>query len=114
MKLRAATVVIAVVAASMRLVPGDDLPSLDWPQWGQGPEHRGSVSVAGQPIAAQLANVIYDPLLPEEQAFAGGDLVAHYQVPLLDGQDVFMEFKTGTYSRPFNSQVWQEARLHWE
>jgi hypothetical protein len=52
--------------------------------------------------------------VPQEQASAGGTLLAHYQVPLLDGADVFMAFKTGDYSNPFNSQVWHEKRLKWE
>ena len=90
----------------------DDLRN--WPQWGQNPQHTGTIGVVGQPINQILADRVYDPLVPDEQAFTGGELLAHYQVPLLDGQDVFMEFKSGDYSNPFNSQVWHEKRLHWE
>jgi len=96
------------------LLANDELGTLNWPQWGQNPQHQGFVNVKGQEIESQLANIVYDPFVPEEQAFTGGDLLAHYQVPLLDGQDVFMAFKTGDYKNPFNSQVWHEKRLHWE
>jgi hypothetical protein len=58
-----------------------------------------------------------------------GILAAHFQVPLVDGDDVFMEWKTGTYipcdppgwmtTEPcgvnsWNTQIWNERRLHWE
>jgi hypothetical protein len=85
-----------------------------WPQWGQNPQHTGNVDVVGQHIDQILEDIVYDPFVPDEQAFTGGELLAHYQVPILDGQDVFMEFKTGDYSDPFNSQVWHQKRLHWE
>ena len=41
---------------------------MDWPQWGQGPEHQGMVSVDGQRIDRQLADVTYDPFVPQEVA----------------------------------------------
>src|SRR5215472_12824826 len=65
----------------------------------------------------------------KEQAENGGELLAHYQAPLTHGQDVFMEFISGTYVScnppgaytPFPcgndnwfNQVWNEKRLHWE
>jgi hypothetical protein len=107
-------VVLAATISLTALVLLADGGTFNWPQWGQNPQHQGFVGVAGQAISSQLANVIYDPLVPAEQAFTGGELLAHYQVPILDGQDVFMEFKTGDYSNPFNSQVWHEKRLHWQ
>jgi hypothetical protein len=106
---------MAAMLSATALVSLADAPSpFSWPQWGQNPQHQGFTAAAGQPIQSQLANIVYDPLVPDEQAFTGGELLAHYQVPILDGQDVFMEFKTGDYSNPFNSQVWHEKRLHWE
>jgi hypothetical protein len=71
----------------------------------------------------------YDPFVPKEQAENNGELLAHYQAPLTNGQDVFMEFISGTYVScnppgsytPFPcgndnwfNQVWSEKRLHWE
>jgi hypothetical protein len=104
----------ATIALTVLVLLADESGTFNWPQWGQNPQHQGFVGVAGQAISSQLANIIYDPLVPQEQASTGGELLAHYQVPILDGQDVFMEFKTGDYSNPFNSQVWHEKRLHWE
>src|SRR5262245_19797719 len=100
-----------------------------WPQWGQNPEHSGSVAVVGQNPNQTLARVVYDPFVASEQAENSGDLLAHYQAPLIDGRDVFMEFISGTYVAcdpvgtytPFPcgndnwfNQVWNEKRLHWE
>lgn len=96
-----------------------------WTEWGQNAQHTGSVAVVGQHADRRTADLIYDPFVAQEQAEAGGDLVVHYQAPLADGDDVFMEFKTGTWipckpagsGQPFpcgvdawNSQIWGEAR----
>jgi outer membrane protein assembly factor BamB len=100
-----------------------------WPQWAHDAQHRGMVSIAGQHLRHQLADIIYDPFVPQERAEQFGILSAHYQVPLVDGDDVFMEFKTGTYiscdppgwmtTEPcgvntWNTQIWNERRLRWQ
>ncbi|HKF41985.1 MAG TPA: hypothetical protein VKG01_02690 [Thermoanaerobaculia bacterium] len=86
-----------------------------WPQWALNPQHTGQVGVAGQNLNNQLADIIYDPLAPQEMAANGGELQAHYQVPLIDnGTDVFMEFKSGTYNKNrYDTQVWGENGLKW-
>src|SRR5439155_614267 len=78
-----------------------------WGQWGQNAQHRGSVAVAGQTGSNILANIVYDPFTDKEQngPYAAGDLLVHYQTPLLSGNDVFMEFKTGQFSNIKNWQV---------
>jgi hypothetical protein len=118
MNRRGKVVSVAAVAATVLtgviLVADDESGGSIWPQWGQNSQHHGFVNAEGQQIQSQLANIIYDPLVPDEQAANGGELLAHYQVPLLDGQDVFMAFKSGNYSNPFNSQIWHEKRLRWE
>jgi hypothetical protein len=101
-------VIAATIALTALVLLADESGTFNWPQWGQNPQHQGFVGVTGQAISSQLANIIYDPFVPQEQAFTGDGLQVHYQVPLLDGQDVFMAFKTGDYSNPFNSQVWHE------
>jgi hypothetical protein len=111
---RTVVAIAATIAVTALVLLAEESGTLNWPQWGRNPQHQGFIGVLGQPIGSQLANVIYDPLVSQEQAFTGGELLAHYQVPLLDGEDVFMAFKTGDYSNPFNSQVWHEKRLHWE
>jgi outer membrane protein assembly factor BamB len=86
-----------------------------WPQWALDAQHTGQVSVAGQPLQHILASVIYDPLVPDEMAANGGDLLAHYQVPLIDSDRIFMEFKTGTYSKNrYSTQTWGENGFQWQ
>jgi len=109
--------IIAIVASFLvaQFAVADD-GQTGWPQWGQNPQHQGFISVTGQPIANVLANIVYDPNVPAEQAGQGGDLLAHYQAPLISttGADVFMEFKSGSFN-PSNwaTQVWHEKRLTW-
>ncbi len=96
----------------MTLVLTAAAANVSWLQWAQNQQHTGFADVVGQGLAGQLADIVYDPFVPDEQAATGGDLLAHYQVPLIDEEDVFMEFKTGNYSNPFNSQIWHQKRLH--
>lgn len=105
-----------------------------WAQWGSVSEHTGMVGVAGQNVAQQLADIVYDPFVAQEQAEnagAGGDgdLTVHYQAPLTDGSDVYMLVKTGTYQscnpagawangswcgpNTWASEQWNEARFSW-
>ena len=118
-----------LLAITVLFLGAIDSHAQTWPQWGQNAQHTGSVSVAGQNATQQLANIVYDPFVAAEQAESGGDLLVHYQAPLVDGNDVFMEFKTGRYVQcnpagsggPFpcgadawDQQVWSEKRLQWQ
>jgi len=86
-----------------------------WPQWAQNPQHTGFANVIGQPLNRILADVIYDPLVPAEMAAVGGDLLAHYQTPLVDGDDVFMESKSGTYNvNTYSTERWHQNRFTWQ
>jgi len=60
-----------------------------WGQWGRTPLHQGSVPVAGQTGSNILANIVYDPFTQKEQQgpYAAGDLLVHYQTPLIAGND---------------------------
>src|SRR6185369_16042618 len=85
-----------------------------WPQWGQNPQHTGFLNVSGDDMNQILADIVYDPLVPDEQALNGGDLLAHYQVPLVDGNDVYMESKSGNYNKgTYSSQAWHQNRFTW-
>jgi len=110
-------VVTSVLLLQSLVAPaGADEGVAGWPQWAQNPQHQGFVSVAGQPIKNVLANIVYDPNVPAEQASQGGDLLTHYQAPLISGSgtDVFMEFKSGSFNPSnFATQVWHEKRLTW-
>ncbi len=86
-----------------------------WPQWALNPQHTGEAPVAGQALNQILTSVVYDPLVPDEMAANGGELLAHYQVPLIDGNRVFMEFKGGTYNKNrYSTQVWGENGFRWQ
>jgi hypothetical protein len=103
--------------------------SAAWPQWGQNPQHTGFLPVPGQSPQAKLSDEIFDPFTSQEQAESSGALLMHYQVPLVNGNNVFMMFKTGTYNpcvppgsgQPFpcgpndwNTEVWNETDLQWQ
>jgi len=86
-----------------------------WPQWALDAQHTGQVTVAGQSLNRILTSNTFDPLVPDEMAANGGDLLAHYQVPLIDNDRVFMEFKTGTYSKNrYSTQTWGENGFQWQ
>src|SRR5215831_10458499 len=92
--------------------------SKDWLQWGQNPQHTGTVEVAGQHARELLDDLVYDPFVAAEEADPlafGQGLLAHYQVPLTDGDDVYMQFKTGVFTglSTRNTQIWNERKLHW-
>jgi hypothetical protein len=102
----------------------------EWGQWGAGPRHDGFVDTSGQPPARLLADVVVDPFVALEVAEGGrGALLVHYQTPLVDGDDVFIEVKGGRYApcdppgsgAPFPcgpaawaGQVWSERALRWD
>jgi outer membrane protein assembly factor BamB len=72
-----------------------------WTQWGQGEAHAGSVCAAGQPLARELARIVYDPFNNDELAdpgSRGGELLVHYQGPLVVGDDVYMMSRGGTFT----------------
>lgn len=86
-----------------------------WPQWAQNPQHTGFLNVTGQKLNRILANIVYDPLVPDEQALNDGDLLAHYQTPLVDGNDVFMESKAGSYTAgDYATQTWHQNKFTWQ
>jgi len=102
-----------------------------WRQWGNSASHEGASCVAGQPLGSAAADMVFDPFIAQEEVDAGGDLVVHYQAPLVDGDMVYMMAKSGTYtpcvvdpdgnpecflSDPYrlNTEVWQEQAFEWQ
>ena len=69
-----------------------------WGQWGQNSRHTGSVSVTGQPADKILSTLIIDPWVPQKVDDSGGDLLAHYPSPVVDGNDVFLMLERGHYA----------------
>src|SRR5712692_9352428 len=105
---------VAVAAAGvLLLVSASDAQS--WPQWALNPQHTGSVSVAGQRLNNILTSIVYDPLVPQEMAANQNNLLAHYQVPLIDGANIYMEFKSGTYNKNrYSTEIWGENGFQWQ
>ena len=101
-----------------------------WAQWGFSPQHGGDVPVAAQALKTQLADIVYDPFVAKEQAEEGGDLIAHYPSTLTDGNDFYIEMKTGAYvscnppeswtggaacgPNAWDHQIWNVARYNWQ
>ena len=107
--------VFALVSAVLLLAAASALkaagPAPFWPQWAANPQHTGFVPVAGQNLNRIAADVVYDPLV---QALNDGDLLVHYQVPLVDGNSVFMESKTGEYTAgDYATQQWHQNKFTW-
>src|SRR5215510_16369069 len=107
---------LTVVLTSISVVASAAIGTAQfWPQWALNPQHTGAVGVAGQVTNTILASVVYDPLVPAEMAANGGELLAHYQVPLIDSSAIFMEFKSGTYNKNrYDTQTWGENGFQWK
>lgn len=86
-----------------------------WPQWAQNPQHTSNPSVVGQNLTQILEDIVYDPLVPQEQSANYNELVAHFQVPLVDGNDAYMEYKSGSYNpATFATEIWGENKFTWQ
>jgi hypothetical protein len=86
-----------------------------WPQFGHDPQHTGAVQVSGQPMLGVLASVVMDPFVSQETAVSGEDLLVHYATPIVDGDDVFVAVKSGTYTPgDWSTQKWGVQAWRWE
>src|SRR6478736_5101661 len=89
-----------------------------WPQWGLNAQHTlFDGGVVGQPLNQNIVNLVYDFNIDAEKADpnATGDLLVHYQVPLVDGNDVYIESKDGTYSNStYSTQQWHQNKYTWQ
>jgi outer membrane protein assembly factor BamB len=86
-----------------------------WSQFAGNSRHTGNADVSAQPLGHVMADIVYDPLVPSELEAGYGDLLIHYAVPLLDGDDVFMAFKDLVFIGPFQGiPTWGVKRFHWE
>ena len=100
-----------------------------WTQWSFSANHDGDVPVVAQSLTNQLADIIYDPFVTREQAELGGALMAHYPATLVDGDDFYIEMKTGKYlpcspagswskgaacgPNTWDQMIWNAARYTW-
>src|SRR5437763_3119667 len=113
MKLRVVFLSTLVVLCSLSLF------AQDWAQWSHDAQHRSAVSTVGQSLNQNIVNLVYDPLVPQEMAesvpiYGEAVLLAHYQDPLVDGNDVYMMYKAGQYNvHNYSSQQWVETKYTW-
>lgn len=114
----AAMVVLAAINAGAQTISTNSSTSPAWPQWGLNPQHTLFDSgVAGQPLNQNAMSVVYDFNVAAEKADpnAAGTLLVHYQVPLVDGNDVYIESKDGTYSNnTYSTQHWHQNKYTWQ
>ena len=99
-------------------------------QWGAGPQHSGTVGIAAQALNNKISDIVYDPFVTQQQNESNGELLAHYEATLTDGNDFYMETKSGTYPscnplgnwttgatcgpNAWNQLVWNVTRYTWE
>src|SRR5689334_5496340 len=120
MKTVARTIYILTLVFSVQTILVTTALGQDWSQWGRDPQHTLQINVAGQNLNRNMADVIYDSTIPGEisaanQVYGEAELVVHYQVPLIDGNDVYMEFKSGNPSKnTFSMMNWAENKLSWQ
>jgi hypothetical protein len=120
---------LGMIASTIALAQEQAAPITDWPQWGRTSSHNSSTQAVGQSPEAKLAHFVYDPFVAQEKAEEAGHLLAHYQVPLVDGNSVLLEYKTGKYvscdppgsGRPYpcgpdnwNTEIWNERAFIWK
>ena len=101
----------------------------DWTQVGRSSTHVGTVCAQGRALTPTGAPVVIDPFLAQEQAEEDGNLLAHFQAPLVSGDDVYMAVKGGAYTscnppgsqQPFPcgpdawaSQSWGVKHFRWQ
>ena len=91
-----------------------------WPQWALNAQHTGQTSTTGQNLYQNLVNLLYDNVVTQEMSetfplYGEPVLLAHFQAPLVDGNDAYMVTKDGQYNiRNYNTQNWGEMKLTWQ
>ena len=106
-----------VVSQAQTLLTAPATPNF-WPQWAQNAQHTDFLNTTvGQPLNQNAVNLVYDFNIDAEKndPNAAGGLDVHYQVPLVDGNDVFVESKDGTYSNnTYSTQRWHQNKYTWQ
>ena len=125
-------------------IPGSGTTHLDcsWTQFGQNAAHTGGACAPAQGFTSVLATVTFDSSVAQEILDANAQLGqpalnVHYQAPLVTGEDVYLETKSGTYTacsatgqsgpgnpeaadggpcglHAWDTQVWEEAHYQWQ
>jgi hypothetical protein len=83
-----------------------------WPQFGRDPQHTGSTPVTAQSLGKVLAQIVMDPFVSDEIS-PGGSLFVHYAAPLIDGNELFVELKSGSFNGDWETQSWAVQSFQW-
>jgi len=101
----------------------------DWAQWGRTFLHESASDAVGQSPKKKLADITFDQFVNQEKAETSNELLAHYQAPLVDGNLVLTEYKTGKYvscnppgsGQPYpcgpnawDKEIWNERAFQWQ
>lgn len=109
---------LSTILLSLLVIPaGAQSAAPTWAQWGLNPQHTLDINVPGQLLNQNAVSLVYDFNVNAEKADpnALGTLLVHYQVPLVDGADVYIESKDGTYSNTtFSTQRWHQNKYTWQ
>ena len=76
----------------------------NWPQWGNTAQHESATTVVARRIDRIEQEVVIDPNAEQIESLADSELIAHYPVPLIDGNDVVLLRKSGPI---FDLQHWE-------
>ena len=99
--MKIATALLALLTASNVMAA--------WPQFGRDPAHTGTAPVTGQPFRVVLAQIVMDPFAQSSV----GSLLTHYGVPIIDGANVYVEVKSGTFSGNWQTLTWNVQAFRW-
>src|SRR2546430_349662 len=80
------------------LLVAASLQAQEWPQFGRTAQHDGATSVSGDRPDRIEAAIVVDPFAEIEKIAADGDLLVHYPVPLIEGDDLFLLEKGGYFA----------------
>lgn len=96
------------------------LAAQEWPQWSLNAQHTGSVRTSGQNLYQNFVNLQYDFVVDQEMSetfalYGESVLLAHFQAPLIDGNDAYMMTKSGPYNiHNYGTQKWGETKFTWQ
>jgi len=94
------------LVVSLALLLASTLTAQDWPQWGRTSLHDGIAVGPGDRFDRIEAQVVIDPFAQQERDASGFDsILVHYPVPLVDGNDVYLLEKSGTFSTRQTSET---------
>src|SRR2546423_1553456 len=82
-------------------------------QWASDARHQSATPVAGRAMQRIETEFVLDPFADIAEENANGNLLAHYAVPLVDGDDLFVVVKSGIFLGPDSrdSQTWNVVNL---